>query len=62
MYNEANMISNRCATPFLLRANLTARFASFARLRGYGYASSQELTNRTRQLHHQEKTESRNDC
>jgi hypothetical protein len=28
---------------------LTARFASFVRRRNYGYASSQELPNRTRQ-------------
>lgn len=34
-------------THFQLQLALPARFASFARQRSYGYASSQELTNRT---------------
>lgn len=33
----------------LLQQALAARFASFARQHSYGYASSQELSNRTRQ-------------
>jgi hypothetical protein len=37
------------ATRIQLQSILTARCASFARQRSYSYASSQELTHRTRQ-------------
>jgi hypothetical protein len=44
------MTKHRPNSRILLRLLLTARFASFARQRSYGYTSSQGLTNRTRQV------------
>jgi hypothetical protein len=40
---------NPLHTPFQPQAILTARFADFPRRRSYGYASSRESPNRTRQ-------------
>lgn len=47
---------------FLLQTSLSARFANFARQRSYGYASSQELTNRTRQSGFRKRKDSSDDA